>query len=401
MKIYLNKNVLQAALERIRFLFDEFEQVAVCYSGGKDSTVIFELTMQVAQELNRLPLPVLFIDQEAEWQATIDQMRKVMYRKDVKPYWYQMPMKISNSTSFEHEWLYCWEPGREWMREREPIAIKENIYGEDRFKILFKAIPDLEFKDKNLAFISGIRTEESPARLLGMTNAPCYKWITWGQNHKNFQKHSKGKNHISFYPIYDWSYSDVWKAISEHQWEYCRIYDDQYRLGRSLHDMRVSSLHHETSLQSLYYMQEAEPETHDKLTARLQGVNSTIKFDGEYIVPKEPPYMFRDWVEYRDFLLERLISAEKRPIFAKRFKSDERKYRFFEDIMQDNIFNRAMRVQVVSMLANDWFGTKLENLRASYSNRYLRHLEKKYWADYWKGEITGDEIAQRENIVRK
>ena len=79
MKIYKKENVFDAALERVRWLFDEFDEIVVSSSGGKDSAVIFNLAMMVAEEKNRLPLKVMFIDQEAEWKHTIEYMEKVMY----------------------------------------------------------------------------------------------------------------------------------------------------------------------------------------------------------------------------------------------------------------------------------------------------------------------------------
>jgi predicted phosphoadenosine phosphosulfate sulfurtransferase len=63
MKIYLEQNVYDAALERTRFLFDEFENIMVCISGGKDSTIVYNLCKIIAKEKNRLPLKVLFVDQ--------------------------------------------------------------------------------------------------------------------------------------------------------------------------------------------------------------------------------------------------------------------------------------------------------------------------------------------------
>ncbi len=66
MKIYGTKNVLEATLDRLRFLFDEFPVVVASVSGGKDSAVIFNLCLQVAKEKKRLPLPVLWLDQETD-----------------------------------------------------------------------------------------------------------------------------------------------------------------------------------------------------------------------------------------------------------------------------------------------------------------------------------------------
>ena len=88
MKIYSNVNVYDAALKRMNWLFDEFPNVVVGFSGGKDSTVVYNLALQVAREKNRLPLRVLFLDQEAEWQSTIDTVRLVMENPDVEPLWY-------------------------------------------------------------------------------------------------------------------------------------------------------------------------------------------------------------------------------------------------------------------------------------------------------------------------
>lgn len=84
--IYLENNVFDEAMERLRFIFDNHDDVIVSMSGGKDSTVLFHMALMVAQERGRLPLKVFWLDQEAEWQATVDYMEKVMALDVVKPY---------------------------------------------------------------------------------------------------------------------------------------------------------------------------------------------------------------------------------------------------------------------------------------------------------------------------
>ena len=76
--IYLENNVFDEAMVRLRFIFDNHDDVIVSMSGGKDSTVLFHMALMVARELGRLPLKVFWLDQEAEWQATVDYMEKIM-----------------------------------------------------------------------------------------------------------------------------------------------------------------------------------------------------------------------------------------------------------------------------------------------------------------------------------
>ena len=42
-KKYVDKNVYEAAIERIEFLFKEFDHILISFSGGKDSGVCLNL----------------------------------------------------------------------------------------------------------------------------------------------------------------------------------------------------------------------------------------------------------------------------------------------------------------------------------------------------------------------
>jgi predicted phosphoadenosine phosphosulfate sulfurtransferase len=350
-KIYSPENVFDAALRRIRWLFDEFPNIVVGFSGGKDSTVTFNLALQVAREKGRLPLTVMFLDQEAEWQATIDQVRLVMDSPDVRPRWYQMPFRLFNATSTTDHWLDCWSPEKEalWMRPREPGAVTENVYGTDRFAELFVRIPRVEYPNEPVCYLAGVRTEESPVRFMALTHYATYKGRTWGR------VLDKRRQHFTMYPIYDWSYSDVWAAIHKHGWPYNAIYDLQYAYGVGVKDMRVSNVHHETAVESLFYLQEAEPETYARLTQRIGGVDAAGKAGkGDFFVTDLPP-MFKDWREYRDFLLERLIGNEDwRRSFAKTFARHDAAYAEIGEA-------KLCKIHIASLLTNDWEQIKLEN----------------------------------------
>lgn len=369
--IYLKENVYDYTLDRIRYLFDEFENVVVGFSGGKDSTVCLELSLLVAKEKNRLPLKVLFLDQEAEWQNTIDYVSTVMERKDVEPMWFQMPLKIFNATSYEQEWLECWKEGEDWIRQKVDYSIKNNKYDCESFAKLFEHIFRVEFPNTKSCYISGVRCEESPTRKMALTQAITYKWITWGK------KLDKKKDHYTFYPLYDWSVYDIWKAIHDNKWNYNKIYDYYYRYGRSILEMRVSNVHHETAIQDLLFMQEIEKETWNKIVARVKGVNTLSHLKKSWQV-KKLPFMFEDWAEYRDYLLDKLISDNLKEIYKKKFQ-------YIDNAFSNTpVYEKGLRVCITTILKNDYHMTVLNNFIKNPSvfrwnkERKFKNIENEY-----------------------
>ena len=352
MKIYRKTDVYKEAKERIRYIYSEFPNVIVSFSGGKDSTVCLNLCLEVARELQRLPQKVLFVDQEAEFQATADYIDHVMHLSEVEPLWFQMPIKIFNATSHKEKWLMCWNPDdqKNWMREKSPLSIKDNTFGTDRFHPIFGAIVQQMFHDTKTCYIAGVRAEENPTRFMSLTYAATYKHLTYGK------VLNKRLEHYTFYPIYDWSYKDDWKYIHDNNFRYNKIYDLMYNYGIKAHKMRVSNIHHETSVQVLFFLQEVEPQTWEKIVGRLDGINTAGHFGAKDFYTYELPYMFHDWKEYRDFLLEKLISIdEDKKIYAKKFVYIDKKY---DGLSCCDLMNRAC---VNALILNDFEFTTLGN----------------------------------------
>jgi predicted phosphoadenosine phosphosulfate sulfurtransferase len=346
--IYKENNVFQEALERIRMLFDTHEDIIVCMSGGKDSTVVFNLALMVAKEKNRLPLKVFWLDQEAEWQHTVDYMNWVMRLPEVEPYWFQVPFDFPNNLSTQSKTLRVWDDTvrDKWIHPLSDIGIHESPLGmslqgrDDAFYTLIRQLP-AAITNKQCAVLVGMRMSESPRRRMSITGSNG-KWhgITWCTNPIGTTR--------KFWPIYDFTDDDVWTAIAKNHWKYNGVYDIMYRWGTPKKDMRVSALIHETSWHAIEMLQEFEKDTYNKFCARVPGVSTfNHSFDEGGIVPRTLPFAFKDWKEYRDYLLFHIIPTEDIPIYQERWKKQD----------GDDWY----RIHVKELILNDTCGTVNQN----------------------------------------
>lgn len=318
--IYKENNVFEEALDRIRFVYDNYDDVIVAMSGGKDSTVVFRLALMVAKERNRLPLKVFWLDQEAEWQSTVDYMESVMRMPEVKPYWFQIAFDFTNSLSPQKNFLRVWDEKcpELWIHPKADIAIKEFEHKENRFHEIYKELQIAISDEKGSAVLCGMRIDESPARRLHIVGEKAkYKGITWCSM-------EYGGKCRQFYPIYDFKTSDIWTAIAKNKWDYNKLYDRQYKYGTPAMNMRCSALIHETAWHNIRGLQEFEPETYNRFCRRVAGTSTfSHALETDDVMPKQLPFMFKDWKEYRDYLLVHLVKPEYWDLFKKRWKNQD------------------------------------------------------------------------------
>lgn len=312
-RVYGEESVLDAATRRIRLAFDLGRRVSVSVSGGKDSLVLADLVLLEA-ERRRQDIDLLFVDQEAEYAGSIAVVEALMGRPYVRPCWYQVPLRMTNSTSGAAPFLHAWAPEAEedWIHPRHPLALTQAPGAPDRFQIFLNWFERQAGRGQRLSFI-GLRADESLHRFIAATRFP---------GHEDWRWTSRGTGQaVKAYPLYDWAAPDVWRYVHERGLAYNPVYDALWRLGLPARELRVSNLIHEMSFHSLTTLQEIEPQTYERLCRRLPGIHAAAlygKEDGMYRAGLSLPAGYASWREYRDVLLTRQ-SSEAQAAFLRRF----------------------------------------------------------------------------------
>lgn len=330
------ESVLDATQKRIEFLFDNYDNIQLSFSGGKDSTVLFHLMNEEAKKRDRKFI-VYFQDQEAEYQGTIDLIEWVMTQPNVIPLWYQVPIFMTNAASHQQLFLWAWGENEKWVRDKHPVAIQsiENKYPKRFHKFNLWVGQNLRKMEGRSISIIGLRAEESPDR----------RFVMFGEDSEMFWLRRKNEPHRA-YPIIDWRYKDVWKYLIEGGFKYNKVYDKMYMLGHDIRTMRVSNLVHEKAFRCLTDLQELEPETYNKLEERLKGVHTAAIYGKENLIYsiKNLPKSFKTWKEYKDFLLSSI-----HPDLSKLFQYQWSRFGDTDDV-------GACKYMVKRILLCDWEG---------------------------------------------
>lgn len=270
-KGYLDKDVYQTTLDRIRYLYTLYDDVAVSFSGGKDSTATLLCTIEVARELGRLPVKALFYDEEAIHPPTIEYVARTRDREDVDLEWYCLPYKLRNACSnVEPEW-YPWDPDKRelWVREMPECAITEHPRFERGMSMQDWGIA--HYRNTGICVLQGIRTQESLRR---------YRAVSAKKNDAYIVSVKQGGTVFFAYPIYDWSSSDVWKIIQTKNEDYNHTYDvfNRTSLYEKLLTQRVCPPFGEEPLRGLWLYAQCFPEMWEKMIHRVPGAATAARY---------------------------------------------------------------------------------------------------------------------------
>ena len=131
-KQYLDINCCDAARERFRMIFREFERVCVSFSNGKDSGLLLNMAIDAAREAGKLPVHAMYIDMEAQYRHAIEFTHRMFSRPEVTGWWICLPIHLRNAVSQIQPYWIPWEQSKRdaWVREYpdDPHVVKDTGY---------------------------------------------------------------------------------------------------------------------------------------------------------------------------------------------------------------------------------------------------------------------------------
>ena len=120
-KEYQSQDVYEALQERFHFLFQEFENIYISFSGGKDSGLLLNLLLDFRDEYYPSRSIGLFHqDFEAQYTVTTEYVERTFQRLQgkVEPYWVCLPMATRTALSSYEMYWYPWDDTKKeiWVR---------------------------------------------------------------------------------------------------------------------------------------------------------------------------------------------------------------------------------------------------------------------------------------------
>ena len=326
-KKYQDIDVLTAAKNRLKIVFDNFERIYIAFSGGKDSTVMFHLTMEEAIKRKK-KVGVMYIDFEAQYWDTIDHIEEMfkLYEDHIEQHWICVEMRLRNAVSnFEPQWI-CWDQTKKdlWIRD-----IPEGVKTEKDYPF---CLPQMEFEEfvplfgkwygqnKLSAGIIAIRADESLHRYCAIAS--------YEKEGRMFNDHrwttKIAKDCFNVYPIYDWRTEDIWRYHSQYPDKpYNKVYDKMQMAGVKLSQQRLCQPYGDDQRRGLWLYHILEPETWGRLVARVNGANSGALYIREngnmtgYRYVTKPDH--HTWQSYTNLLLS-TMPEKTREHYIERFK---------------------------------------------------------------------------------
>lgn len=346
-RVYKETNVYDAANERLKLIFENFERVYVSFSGGKDSGVLLNLVLDYVKANGiKKKIGVQIMDNEANYSLSLEFMHSII-RKNLEyldVYWCCLPITLPCTVSaYDTEWQ-CWgEKDKErWIRPlpQDDYIVNFQNHPFDWFvenmpyDLFWDGFAEWYSQGKSCANLIGIRTAESLNRYRAIMNPDKEMFMGKPWTKKNTE------HTYNCYPIYDWRGEDIWTANAKFDWEYNKLYDVFYRAGVPVSKMRVASPFMSESKSSLSMYRVIDPDCWARLCARVNGANFVAHYGKQLSYKSFKLPEGHTWKSFVKFLLSTL---PKEP--AENFKA-----RFIQSIKYWARVGRGLPDEVIAEL---------------------------------------------------
>lgn len=226
-KNYLGMDVFEAAVERMVEIYAAGHRVVISMSGGKDSTVAFEVCRIAARATNRLPLEVVMRDDEIMYPGTYEYLERVRDDPEVSFTWLITHYAEQNIYDRGMPLYWPYDPNLDqgdWVRWADPRAEYTPWPFMSQMTNLVRYPVE---RGKHLHAVMGLRAAESLNRMRGTFASGGH--VT-----------RVDRGIVNCKPLYDWTDRDVWRAVREFEWDYNRSYDYLATMGVPRQRQRVA-----------------------------------------------------------------------------------------------------------------------------------------------------------------
>ncbi|WP_405759464.1 phosphoadenosine phosphosulfate reductase family protein [Streptomyces sp. NBC_01420] len=387
-------DVYTLACERMAYVMDHHDRVMVSFSGGKDSTAVLNVALEVANSDPRyarhLPLRVVFFDEEAIPMETEEYVRRVAQRPDVALEWYCLPVQHRNACSRQHPNWWPWAPEDEakWCRPLPPEAITTlpgfPIWPPSERLSIPNTNGLLAPPPHTTATLMGIRAQESLIRAHAVRLRSVDNYIIkYKIKSKDRQAAALDRGNLwKAYPVYDWRTEDVWAAARIHGWDYNGAYDVMEMAGISPGSQRCSPAFGEEPLQKIHVYAQCFPDVWGRMSERVPGIGAAHRYARTelYGYGAKPPKP--DGVTWPDFLTHYIAKhGQAQPKVAERVRQIiARHYLKTSDPILPTAPHPVTGLSWQFLLTIAMRGDFKE--RRQESNQLMRHSRETYWANY-------------------
>lgn len=228
------------------------------FSGGKDSLVLADITVKLAQAglIDIRQLRVEFIDEEAIFpcvENVVRRWREKFMLMGARFDWYCLEVRhysclnqLENDESF-----ICWDRGKAdcWIRDPPTFALRAHpllVPRRDSYQEFLLKVCDGPR-------MTGLRVFESIQRRIAIANQKPVDDLA---------------KRPTFEPIYDWKDSDVWRYLAENDIAIPDAYLHLYQIGTPMRALRISQFFSVDTAHNLARISEFYPNLMERILRR-------------------------------------------------------------------------------------------------------------------------------------